>query len=420
MSWSVTAPKTGDSSSSATSYMITSLSAPAGTLVAVAGAIKGPTGGTMTGVGIADSAGNAWSMHYVLGHTNREFAFIAWAVLASTWASATITISSIGTGNMTSYAATVLKASGGGTTEDTAVLTSASGSSASPSNTGNAATRQGALLIALTAFWPTTTSTYTEDTVDGWTNLENDLTVGSANVATSVAYQVNTGKSGITHAPTLGTSSDWLEMMIGFDIPLVALTGQGSVATAGIGAGAFSAAIAAKCAGMTGGRGSASFTAQMSARSTSTTRGRCSGAYSTALSGRTATQSKGRVVGGFAAAVAGRTAAMTKGTASGAYGAALSARTAMHSKGRASASFAAAVAACAVLAMRGAVGASFLARLAGRLLAAMKGAAGLSPGSAAFDPGYALLAPPRCDAVLAPSPREALLAPAVIEAFLTE
>lgn len=396
MTWSFLSVKTGTSSSAATSYSITALSAAAGSLIVISGGMKGAAGAVQTGVSISDSGSNIWTVHNFAGPAARQWGWIAWCVLGANWVSATLTITAAGTGNMTTYAAAIAKATGGGTTEDAAVFATATGTSTGTSNAGNNASRQGALLVAATIFWPTTNATYTEDTADGWTNIANDVNSGSANVSMSMASQVNAGVSGITHAATLAPSSPWAEGMIAFDIPLVSLAGRGDLAMHGIGAGGFSAPLSARTAGMMRGLAGSSYAASLLGRTAAMAKGQGASTYAAALTGRSTTQAKGRAAASFAAGLTARAAATTKGAGAGAYSLSLLARATVQGRGRAGGSFGVALLARAAVVMRGAGGPSYFASLAGRLLAALKGLASTPPSVVPFeiDPRFYAIAEP--------------------------
>jgi hypothetical protein len=348
----------------ATSQTMGGITASAGTLVVVALAFIA-SNSSVTGVTIADSAGgNSWNIHYVEQTSVPGYLGFAWSVLSNGFAGGSITITRSGSGNIKQWAMAAYALSGENASapEDTAVYAGSTGASTSPVVAGNAAGRAGDFVFALDAEWPSIATTYTEDATDGWTNLLNNLKPSNTSVGLSVAYQTNSGTSGLTHAPHLSASVPWAEMQVGLAPTVTTLS------------------IGAAGAMMARGASAASLAATIAARSASKSRGSSAGSYATSVGGHSTICAVGKAGGVFRTSVSGR----------------------------------------ALLALSGAGAPGFFVRAAGRLLAALKAFARPRDTAVTFDPDYALLAPSRAETLVAPGRSDALLASSVIEAFLAE
>jgi hypothetical protein len=385
MSWGTpTLLRSLTGTTASTAQSVTNVTAAAGTLVIATMAFLA-SANTVTGATVTDSAGNTWVIRQKVDASAPGVLVFAWSILTTPLSSGSITFTRAGTGNITRWAGAIYSLSGSAPSnpEDTGVLAAATGGSASPAVTGNSGSQSNDFIFALDANWPTSTTSYTEDTADGWTNLLNNLKPSNTTVGLSIAYQVNSGTSGILHAPSLSQSALWAEMQVAF------LPAPTTIAISGIG--------------------------------TALSQCHAAGAYAVGLKACGAGAMKGPSLPAFGAALTARTVAGAKGVSAVArFNLNLAARSAMAVSGRTAVGFAVALKGKTALAFTGRTSPFLATRMAARLFAALKGELRFGSPIVPFDPDYALLAPPMQEAMLTPVRNETLLAKPISESFLAE
>lgn len=290
MSWSSpTTLASGSGSTGAESQTLSGITAAAGTFVVVTGAFNGGT--TVTGVTVSDSAGNSWTVHSEeIDGSTHNLGFIAYSIVTNALSGGSFTITrtpSTG-GNINGWAmgAVLFTGNAPSSPEDAAVFATAAGSSSSPSVTGNTATQSGDLLIAVCAVNPGATTTYTEDTGDGWANL---FTLSPATgLLFGAAYQVNAGASGIKHSPSLNKSQPWTEIQVGFSpgVQSLAISARGIAAAVAVGMPSARTALSAIAKANAAGAGKSSLSTALFARAIGTAVGRSIATFSAMLFGR--------------------------------------------------------------------------------------------------------------------------------------
>lgn len=221
MAWSApTTLVTGGDKVSVTSKVLTvSVGAAIGATVVVFGCLFSGGNG-LTGMSIADSAGNTWALNNV--NTTGRQDFIATSVLTNAMigGSSTITITRTGTTNITVYSAGAVYFTGGlaSSYEDAGMRANSSGASFAPTVTSGAGSVAGDLVFGLVNDVWATSQGFTE--AAGWTTALSSNTTPAPGLFTNLAYLVNAGTTAQTYAPTLSTgtagSHSWKAMIAGF------------------------------------------------------------------------------------------------------------------------------------------------------------------------------------------------------------
>lgn len=290
MSWSSpTTLASGSGSTGAASQSLSGITATAGTFVVVTGAFNG--GSTVTGLTVSDSAGNSWFVHSEgIDGSAHNFGFVAYSILTNALSGGSFTITrtpSTG-GNINAWAMGAVSFTGNAPTspEDDAVFATAIGSNSSPSVTGNAPTQTGDLLIAVCVANPGATTTYTEDSVDGWSNLFT-LTPATG-LLFAAAYQVDAASSGVKHNPSLNKSQPWTEIQVGFSpaAEIIAIAACGIAAAKAAAVASARTALSANARSNAAGTGGLSLSVVLLARAMGSAIGRSVGAFVAMLFGR--------------------------------------------------------------------------------------------------------------------------------------
>lgn len=182
---------------------------PTGALIVV---LAYDTASGTPGGSVADSAGNTYAALVTLGASATShsmfYAFNATALVNTN----TITYTkqnAINGGTVSAMYATNVKTTD---PKDTAVNVTASGSSTTPTATSGTPVTAGELFVYNVAF--ISTGTFTQDVGNGWASPPNN-SLGTG-IEMQGGSQTNAGTGTKTAAPTLGTSSAWLEIMSGF------------------------------------------------------------------------------------------------------------------------------------------------------------------------------------------------------------
>ncbi len=201
------------SNTAAHSATISSVTVAQNLLIVVSGEMQASANGDA--ILVSDSAGNSYTVHYYYRSANQGGCFIAFAIAATALSSGSITIADTSTTGtkFNAIAAAAYSVSGAATsgTEDTAAFaTNSGGATTSPTITSGTPANSGDLFWAVYGT-PNNNGTYSEDTGDGWTNLQSRLQPSSG-ASTGIAYQVNSGTGTKAHDPT--TSSLGYEQMI--------------------------------------------------------------------------------------------------------------------------------------------------------------------------------------------------------------
>jgi len=186
------------------SLSMTGVTVSAGTLVVVAGAMRGNSGGDTVVASDSVNGTTGWTVvqHNRSGTT--DISFIAWSLMPSGLSSGSITIAD-------GAAAANFTACGFGAYSATGSATSSVNDSAATNGTDQAATttpaitsgtpaNAGDLFVAVYSSANANTGTYTEDA--GWNNLFNKL--GNSTNTISAAYVVNASATAKTWTPTTG------------------------------------------------------------------------------------------------------------------------------------------------------------------------------------------------------------------------
>jgi hypothetical protein len=195
------------------SLVLSSVTIGVGDLLVVTGALQPNASGDA--IVVSDSAGNSWTVVQVLsGGATVSIEFIAYAVIATALSSGSVTVAdtSNGSTNFSVCAFHAFDVAGAATSspEDTAAqATHGAAATTSPTITSGTPAQAGDLFFAVYGSPATNTSTYTEDTGNGWTNasLKEGTSGATPNITTSAAYLTNSGTGTKTHTPTTSSSS---------------------------------------------------------------------------------------------------------------------------------------------------------------------------------------------------------------------
>jgi len=90
------------------------------------------------------------------------------------------------------------------------------GSSTTPTVTGGTLAQADEWVLACCGY--ATTGTITLDTSHGWTNDAKTINSGTNKTDQQVSYQETAATTALTHAPTLGTTGNWVEVMAAFKV----------------------------------------------------------------------------------------------------------------------------------------------------------------------------------------------------------